>query len=589
MSNIPSDLAIAQRAKLRTIESLADKIGLEKRYLNVYGEHMGKVRLDLLEKLEDRANGKYIVVTGITPTPLGEGKTVTTIGLAQGIDYVGKKSFCCIRQPSMGPTFGIKGGAAGGGYSQVLPMERMNLHLTGDMHAVGVAHNLLSAAIDNRIYHEDRLSDAKLAEINLKRLDIDPYTISWKRVVDVNDRALRHLILGLGKKTDGRPRESSFEITAASEVMAILALVNGTDKRGVLADLRQRLGRVIIAMSKNKNPITAQDLGVAGAMTVLLRETIEPNLLQTLTGSPAFVHAGPFANIAHGNSSVIADRMALKLAHDGYVITEAGFGADCGLEKFIDIKCRASGLKPNCIVMVASIRALKMHGGGPKIRSGQPLDKVYISEEKQLLKKGLKNLKANINIAKQFKVPVVVAVNHFHTDTAAEVDMVCNAALEYGALAAVESKAWAKGGAGCKDLAKAVIEACEKANTFEYLYSNERSVKEKIEIIANRIYGAAGVNYDYIADQKIKRYSKNGFDSLPVCMAKTQFSLSHDPALKGAPKNFILPIKDIGLSNGAGFLTPLCGDIQTMPGLPRRPAFLDVDIDMQTGDITGLF
>ncbi len=589
MNKIPSDLDIAQRAGLNPIESIADKIGLDERYLNLYGTHVAKVRLEVLDDLKKSDNGNYIVVTGITPTPLGEGKTVTTIGLAQGIDYIGKKSFCCIRQPSMGPTFGIKGGAAGGGYSQVLPMEKMNLHLTGDMHAVGIAHNLLSAAIDNRIYHEDRLSDEKLSEIDLKRLSIDPYSISWKRVLDVNDRTLRHLVLGLGKKSDGRPRESSFEITAASEIMAILALVNGNDRLSVLQDLRKRLGRVIIGMSKEKKPIMAEDLKVAGAMAVLLRETIEPNLLQTLTGSPAFVHAGPFANIAHGNSSIIADRIALKLAGNGYVITEAGFGADCGLEKFMNIKCRTLGVKPDCIVMVASVRALKLHGGGPKIRSGRPLDTVYRSEEKALLKKGLPNLQANIEIAKQFNLPVVVAINHFHTDTAAEIEIIRKAALEYGAFAAVVSKAWTKGGAGTSELAEAVVTACKEPNHFDYLYPLNLSIKDKIESIGKRIYGAGGVNYDYIADQKIKQYSKNGFENLPVCMAKTQFSLSHDPSLRGAPRDFILPIKDIDLSNGAGFLTPICGDIQTMPGLPGRPAFMDVDIDMKSGEIKGLF
>jgi methylenetetrahydrofolate dehydrogenase (NADP+)/methenyltetrahydrofolate cyclohydrolase/formyltetrahydrofolate synthetase/formate--tetrahydrofolate ligase len=577
-----SDLEIAQAAKLRPILEIAGELGLGEDDLDLYGKYKAKVHLDVLERFKDRPNGKYIDVTAITPTPLGEGKTVTTIGVSQGLNYIGKKVFTVIRQPSQGPTFGIKGGAAGGGYSQIVPMEDFNLHLTGDIHAVGAAHNLLAAAIDARIMHEDRLSDEQLAKMGLKRLDIDPYSITWNRVVDVNDRALRNIIVGLGTREDGRPRQSGFDITVASEVMAILALT--TD----LFDLRKRLGRIVIGTSKKGEPVTAEDLGVAGAMTVLMKEAIMPNLMQTLEHSPAFVHAGPFANIAHGNSSIIADRIGLKLVSDGYLVTESGFGVDCGMEKFFDIKCRYSGLIPNCVVIVASIRALKMHGGGPRVVAGRPLDPAYREENLELLEKGLGNLEANIKIALQYGIPVVIAVNKFATDTEAEVEMVREAAIAAGAEDAVPSEVWAKGGEGGAALAEAVVKASEKPSNFRFLYPLDMPIKEKIETLATKVYGADGVDFSAEAKAKINLYTKLGYDNLPLNMAKTHLSLSHDPAWKGVPKNYNLPIRDIRASVGAGFLYPLCGEMRTMPGLPSRPVFMDVDID-EEGKTVGLF
>ncbi len=582
MATVPSDLEIAQAAKLKPIQEIAEKLGLNEDDLDLFGKYKAKIHLDVLNRFKDRPNGKYIDVTAITPTPLGEGKTVTTIGVSQGLNYIGKKVLTVIRQPSQGPTFGIKGGAAGGGYSQIVPMEDFNLHLTGDIHAVGAAHNLLAAAIDARIMHEDRLSDKDLADIGLRRLDIDPYTITWNRVVDVNDRALRNIIVGLGTKWDGRPRQSGFDITVASEVMAILALTTG------LQDLRQRLGRIVIGTDKKRNPVTAEDLGVAGAMTVLMKEALKPNLMQTLENSPAIVHAGPFANIAHGNSSIIADMIGLKLLSDGYLVTESGFGADCGMEKFFDVKCRYSGLVPNCVVMAATVRALKMHGGGPKVVAGRPLDAAYQEENLDLLKKGVDNLRANINIARQYGVPVVVAVNRFTADTDAEIELVRQAALDAGAEDAVESNVWAKGGKGGAALAEAVVKACEKPSDFKFLYPLDIPIKEKIETIATKVYGADGVDFSSGAESKINLYTKLGYDKLPINMAKTHLSLSHDPAWKGVPKNYTVPITDIRASVGAGFLYPLLGEMRTMPGLPSRPVFYDVDID-ETGKTLGLF
>ncbi len=577
-----SDLEIAQAAKLRPILEIAEEVGLGEDDLDLYGKYKAKVHLDVLERLKDRPNGKYIDVTAITPTPLGEGKTVTTIGVSQGLNYIGKKVFTVIRQPSQGPTFGIKGGAAGGGYSQIVPMEDFNLHLTGDIHAVGAAHNLLAAAIDARIMHEDWQTDEQLAKRGLTRLDIDPYSITWNRVVDVNDRALRNVIVGLGTKWDGRPRQSGFDITVASEVMAILALTTG------LFDLRERLGRIVIGTDKKRNPVTAEDLGVAGAMTVLMKDALMPNLMQTLEHSPAFVHAGPFANIAHGNSSIIGDIIGLKLVPDGYLVTESGFGVDCGMEKFFDIKCRYSGLIPNCVVIVASIRALKMHGGGPRVVAGRPLDPAYQEENLELLEKGLSNLAANIKIALRFGIPVVIAVNKFTTDTEAEIEMVREAAVAAGAEDAVVSEVWAKGGEGGAKLAEAVVAACEKPSQFKFLYPLDMPIKGKIETIATKVYGAEGVDYSQAAESKINLYTKLGYDKLPINMAKTHLSLSHDPAWKGVPKNYNLPIPDIRASVGAGFLYPLCGEMRTMPGLPTHPVFMDVDID-EEGKTVGLF
>jgi len=577
---VPSDLDIAQKAKLKPITEIAEALGVRRDELELYGDTKAKVKLEVLDRVKNNPDGKYIDVTAITPTPLGEGKTVTTIGLSQALQYIGKKVFTCIRQPSQGPTFGIKGGAAGGGYSQVVPMEDFNLHLTGDIHAVGAAHNLLAAAIDARILHEDTLGDKTLKKLGLKRLNIDPYSITWNRVVDVSDRAIRNVVIGLGSKGDGRPRQSGFDITVASEVMAILALA--TD----VQDLRKRLGRIIIGTDKKKNPITAEDLGAAGAMTVLMKDAIKPTLMQTLEHSPCFVHAGPFANIAHGNSSIIADKIALKLAD--YVVTESGFGADCGMEKFFDIKCRISGLIPQCVVLVATVRALKMHGGGPKVVPGKPLATAYTEENISLLKAGCANLKKHVKNARMFGVNVVVAVNRFTTDTDKEIEVVKEAARSAGAMGAYTSNVWAKGGEGGAELAEAVVKACEKKSKFKLLYPDKASIKKKIETIATKVYGAKGVDYSPEAEAKVKLYTNMGLTNLPLCMAKTHLSLSHDPALKGVPKNVVIPIRDIRASAGAGFLYPLCGEMRTMPGLPSHPAFMDVDLDSK-GRVKGLF
>jgi len=615
-SPVPSDIEIAQATKQRPIRDVAAELGLTEDDIDFYGKYKAKVHLNVLERLKDRPNAKYVDVTAITPTPLGEGKTVTTIGLSQGLHYIGKKVFTCIRQPSQGPTFGIKGGAAGGGYAQVVPMEDFNLHLTGDIHAVGAAHNLLAAAVDARIMHEDELSDEKLlkalcpagtfapwmhARLNklgikaekpsdlspedrrrFARLNIDPYAIMLNRVVDISDRAIRNIVIGLGTKDDGRPRQSGYDITVASEVMAILALASD------LKDLRARIGRIVIGTDRSKKPVTAEDLGVAGAMTVLLKDALMPNLMQTLVGSPTFVHAGPFANIAHGNNSIVADRIGIKLMSGGYLVTESGFGADCGMEKFMDIKCRTSGLVPNCVVMVASIRALKMHGGGPRVVAGIPLDPAYKQENLKLLEKGVCNLEANVKLALKFGIPVVVGINKFSTDTDKEIALVKEAAVAAGAEGAFLNEAWAKGAAGAAALAEAVVAACEKPGKFRFLYPLDIPIKDKIETIAREVYGADGVIFEAAALAKIKLYTELGYDKLPINMAKTHLSLSHNPELKGVPKGFMLPVRDIRASVGAGFLYPLCGTMRTMPGLPSRPVFMDIDLDLETGKVLGL-
>lgn len=576
---VPSDLSIAQAATLRPILSIAAQLGLSEDDLDFYGKYKAKVHLDVLERLKDRPLGKYIDVTAITPTPLGEGKTTTTVGLVQALGLLGHQAITCIRQPSLGPTFGIKGGAAGGGYSQVIPMEDFNLHLTGDIHAISAANNLAAAAIDARLYHEAIMSDEKLSKVGLKHLDIDPYSITWKRVLDVNDRALRNIIIGLGPLEDGIERQTGFDIAVASELMAILALTSG------LQDLRQRVGRVVIGTNRQGKPVTLEDLGVAGAVTVLLKDAIMPNLLQTLEGQAAFVHAGPFANIAHGNSSILADQIALRLGD--YVVTESGFGADVGMEKFFNIKCRTSGLVPDCVVLVTTIRALKMHGGGPRVVPGKALDAAYTSENLDLLAAGAENMVAHIEIAKKFGVPVVVAINQFSHDTEAEIALVQKLAIEAGAYAAVPTDHWAQGGAGAIELAHAVIEACEQPADFRLLYEVDLPIKDKIEIIAREIYGADGVSYESLADKQIKNYEANGFGNLPICMAKTHLSISHDPSLKGRPKGFIVPIREVRASIGAGFIYPILGEMRTMPGLGSKPAFMQVDIDAD-GQVTGL-
>jgi formate--tetrahydrofolate ligase len=562
---VPSDLDIAQAATLKPIIHIAEKVGLSEDDIELYGKYKAKVNLDVAERLKGKPNGKYIDVTAITPTPLGEGKTVTTIGLTQGLAKIGKNVTTCIRQPSLGPVFGIKGGAAGGGYSQVIPMEDFNLHLTGDVHAVGLAHNLAAAYLDN-------------SYLKKNPLNIDPFQIQWRRVLDVSDRMLRNITTGLGGKNDGYPRESGFDITVASEVMAILALTSGMD------DLRKRLGRIVLAMSKDKKPVTCEDIKVAGAMAVLLKDAIKPNLMQTLEGGPAFVHAGPFANIAQGNSSIIADMIALKVSD--YVVTESGFGADCGAEKFFDIKCRTSGLQPNCVVLVATIRALKSHSGEVKVVAGKELPIELRTENIDLLQKGFVNLRKHIENMKLFGVPVVVAINRFITDTDKEIELLRKLCKDYGADVAL-SNVWEDGGEGGKELAEAVVKACDQPSDFKLLYPDDMPIDEKIRTVATKIYGADDIALSPEAKKKIRIFTRNGWDNLPLCMAKTHLSLSHDPNLKGAPTGFTLPVRDIRASVGAGFLYPLCGAMRTMPGLPSVPA--GTKVDLIDGKVVGLF
>ena len=567
--SFPSDLEIARSVAPRPIVDVAHDLGLTDDEIEPYGRTKAKVTLGAIRRLEaQRPRGKYIVVTAITPTPLGEGKSTTTVGLAQGLNHIGHKAAVCTRQPSLGPVFGIKGGAAGGGYSQVIPMEDFNLHLTGDVHAIGAAHNLAAAFLDNSLHHKNPLG-------------IDPFSILWPRVVDISDRAVRRVVIGLGGKENGVPRETEWVITVASEVMAVLALA--TD----LHDLRSRLGRIVLAQTDDGTPVTTEDLGVAGSMTVLLTDAIKPNLLQTLEGGPAFVHCGPFANIAHGNNSIIADRLALVT--NDIVCTEAGFGADMGAEKFFDIKCRASGLVPDAAVVVATVRALKMHGGVGKIVAGKPLDPALTEENVVAVRTGASNLAKQIENVLLFGVPVVVAINAFPTDTAAEVQAIREVSIEAGARDAVVATHFVDGGAGAADLATAVWDAAaEGTPNFRLLYPDDAPLGEKIHTIATQIYGADGIDVSPVAQKALKRYEAMGFGNLPVCMAKTQYSLSHDPNLKGRPGGFTVPIRDIRLSAGAGFVTPLVGEMRTMPGLPSRPGGEKIDIDAD-GNIVGLF
>jgi len=619
---VPSDIDIAQESDIKPITDVAAELGIQPEELELYGPYKAKVKLEVLQRLSDAPDGIYVDVTAITPTPLGEGKTTTTVGLSQALGaHLGYSVVTCIRQPSQGPTFGIKGGAAGGGYSQVIPMEDFNLHLTGDIHAITAANNLMAAAIDARILHEKCATDEQLfnrllpkdktgkrrfprgmrrrleklgitktdpdeltpeERTRLVRLDIDPDSITWRRVIDTSDRFLRGITVGQGEEEQGFERQTGFDITVASEIMAILALTCD------LGDMRERLGRIVIGVSRSGEAIDAEDLGVAGALAVLMRDAIKPNLMQTLEGTPVFVHAGPFANIAHGNSSIIADRVALKLAD--FVVTESGFGADMGMEKFFDIKCRYSGLVPNVVVLVATVRALKMHGGGPKVVAGKALDSAYTDENLDLLRAGLPNMLHHIKTARKFGIPVVVAVNTFATDTPAELEMIRKAAVEEGGAAdAVVCKNWELGGEGAVDLANAVVAAAKLPSDFHYLYPLDMSIKEKIEIIAREVYGADGVDYLPEAEERIAEYTRLGFDKLPICMAKTHLSLSHDPTLKNVPTGFRIPIRDIRASVGAGFLYPILGKMATMPGLPTRPSFYEVDIDLETGRVLGLF
>jgi len=562
-----TDIEIAREVKLKPIMEIAEKIGICEDELELHGKYKAKVELSISRRIKDNLNGKYIDVTAITPTPLGEGKTVTTIGLSLGLAKLGKKVSTCIRQPSLGPVFGIKGGAAGGGYSQVVPMEDFNLHLTGDVHAVGLAHNLCAAFLDNSLYRGNKLN-------------MDPSAILWRRVVDVSDRSLRNITTGQGSKEDGIPRQTGFDITVASEVMAILALASD------LKDLRQRLGRIVVAFTHDGKPVTTEDLKVAGAMAVLLKDAIKPTLMQTTEYTPCFVHAGPFANIAHGNNSIIADRIALKLSE--YVVTESGFGADCGAEKAFNIKCRIGGLVPNAVVIVCSIRALKMHSGRFKVVAGKPLSENLLKEDIDAVEQGAVNLEKHIENIRLFGLPVVVAINRFTTDTDKEIEAVRKKALAAGADDAVVSEVWAKGGEGGIDLARAVVKVANKSSHFKFLYSLDEPIAQKIEKIATNVYGAAKVEYLPEAVKKIELYTKLGYDKFPICMAKTHLSLSHDPELKGRPAGFTIPIRDIRVAAGAGFLYPLCGQMRTMPGLPSEPAGTRIDLD-ENGNVVGLF
>ncbi|HEY5549343.1 MAG TPA: formate--tetrahydrofolate ligase [Coriobacteriia bacterium] len=562
-----SDVEIAQRAPILPITEIAERAGIEARFVEPYGVYKAKVRLSISESLAERPSGKYVVVTAITPTPLGEGKTLTTVGLGQALARTGRSAFTCIRQPSLGPVFGIKGGAAGGGNSQVLPMTDFNLHLTGDAHAVTTAHDLCSAFIDNSLHHRSEI-------------DLDPYAVTWRRVLDISDRALRNVVVGLGGRFGGVPRETGFDITSASELMAVLALSDD------LHDLRARIGRIVIGSNRAGKPVTTEDLKVAGAMTVLMRDAVMPNLLQNMEGGPVFVHAGPFGNIAHGNSSIIADRIALKLAD--YTVTEAGFGADLGFEKFCNIKCRTSGLAPDCAVLVCTVRALKAHSGHYEVRPGRPLDPRLQNEDLAAVTAGLPNLIKQIENVAGFGVPVVVAVNRFPADTDAEHALIREAAMAAGADAAVSHTLHADGGEGGMELADAVAHACASSSALTFSYAEEDPPEAKIESLARGVYGADGVDFSKEALRSIARFTEMGFGGLPVCVAKSSLSLSHDPELKGRPTGWTLPVRDVRLSAGAGFLYVLCGDIMTMPGLPSHPAGENVDIDAD-GNIVGLF
>ena len=556
-----SDIQIAREAKMKPINEVLSKINVpdDPKSFSPMGRHIAKINLEYLETLKDKKDGKLILVTGITPTPAGEGKTTTSVGLTDALNKIGKNSIVCIREPSLGPSFGMKGGAAGGGYAQVVPMEQINLHFTGDFHAITSAHNLLSALIDNHIYWGNKLN-------------IDVRRVVWKRVMDMNDRSLRSIVVDLGGVANGYPRQDGFDITVASEIMAIFCLAKD------LKDLENRIGNITIAYTRDKKPIYARDLKAQGPVTVLLKEAIRPNATQTLENNPAIIHGGPFANIAHGCNSVIATKAGLKLSD--YVVTEAGFGADLGAEKFLDIKCRKSGIKPDCVVIVATIRALKMHGGLKK--------NVLKDENINALKKGLVNIERHINNTKKFGLPVAVAINHFITDTDNEVNALVDYCKTLGVKASICTH-WSKGGEGAKDLAKTVVEICENStNTFKFLYQDKLPLFKKIQTIAQEIYHASEVVADTKIREQLKDFEKKGYGKLPICIAKTQYSFSTDPNLKGAPTGHVLPIREVRLSSGAEFIVVICGTIMTMPGLPRIPAAENIKLN-QKGEIEGLF
>ena len=560
-----SDIEISQEAKIEHIQDVCARYGFDEEFIEPYGKYKAKLSLDLRKGRE--VKGKYVLVSAITPTPLGEGKTVTTVGLSMALNKAGKSAACAIRQPSMGPTFGIKGGAAGGGYSQVVPMEEFNLHLTGDIHAVSISHNLLAAFVDNSIFHKNPLN-------------IDPHSILWRRVVDVSDRSLREIVIGLGPKANGFPRQSGFDIAVASEVMAILALSTSFE------DLRKRLGRIVIGANQDGALVTAEDLKCAGAMAALMAEALKPNIMQTLEGTAALVHAGPFANVAHGNSSILADQIGLR--YFDYVVTEAGFGADIGAEKFFNIKCRASGLKPDATVLVCTVRVLKAHSGKFKIVPGKPLPEGLIKENIEAIRSGLPNLQKQVENLRLHGVPVVVAINRFPTDTDAELKFVLGEARKMDVVGAAIHELHAKGGAGGRELAELVVKAAEQPSEFRFLYPDDMPIEEKMRTIVTKVYGGKGIAMEPAAARQIEQYKRCGYSNLPICMAKTHLSLSHDPKLAGRPEGFTVPVREVRLSAGAGFLYALCGTMSTMPGLPSVPAGAKVDIDAQ-GRIIGLF
>ena len=563
---LPKNLDVARQAKLLPLNEVAAEIGIGEHLLEPYGEGVAKIKLDAIEELADRPKAKYVVISAITPTPLGEGKTTTTVGLGQAFKHIGKTATVAVRQASMGPVFGIKGGAAGGGYSQVVPMETLNLHLTGDIHAVTEAHNQLAAMIDNHLYQGNAL-------------DLEPHSITWRRVMDVNDRALRHIVAGLGARTDGVPRQTGFDITAASEVMAVLSLSTS------LQDMRSRFGRIVVGTDAEGSPVTAEDLKAAGVMTVIMKEAIKPNLMQTLENTPALVHAGPFGNIATGNSSIVADEVGIR--GGDYLVTEAGFGADMGAERFFNIKCRYSGLEPDAAVIVATVRALKAHSGRHEVEAGKPLPEEMQKENPDDVYGGAANLKKQIENIRLHGVSPVVAINAFPTDHETEYDAIREIAGEMGARVAVCNH-FSEGGAGAVELAEAVAEAAEEPTSFRFLYPDEVSLREKIETIATKVYGAKDVEYNPQAARMLDSYETSGFGELPVCMAKTHLSITSDPSLKGAPTGWTLPVREVRASVGAGFVYPICGDMRTMPGLSASPAAEGIDID-ENGEIVGLF
>jgi formate--tetrahydrofolate ligase len=558
-SSAPSDIEIARHARMRPMQEIADALLIPSDDIIPYGRHKAKVSLDFVDRTERSANGKLILVTAISPTPAGEGKTTTTIGLGDALNRIGKRSTICLREPSLGPCFGMKGGAAGGGYSQVVPMEDINLHFTGDFHAITSAHNLLAALIDNHLHHGNVL-------------DIDPARIVWKRALDMNDRALRQIITGVGAPSNGVTREAGFDITVASEVMAIFCLAES------ISELRDRLGRMIVAYTRGKKPITAGDLNAQGAMTVLLREALQPNLVQTLENNPAFVHGGPFANIAHGCNSVIATKLAMRLSE--FTVTEAGFGADLGAEKFLNIKCRQSGLQPDAVVLVATVRALKMHGGVKKKDLGIP--------HPAAVQQGLVNLEKHLENLRSFGLPVVVAINHFQCDTEQELCVIENRCRDLG-VKAIRCRHWAEGGAGAIELAEEVVSmSAQTANAFDFLYASELPLWDKIRAVAQKMYGARDITASSQVRHKLRDLEQSGLGGLPVCMAKTQYSFSTDPTRMGRPRDFEVPIRDVKVSAGAGFVVVLTGEIMTMPGLPSIPSAEKIDLD-SFGHITGLF